>query len=157
MKIYCQRLLIANTGNEGENEMNINWRYVKPLEDQNLIEEFEYRVGYKFSDTFKKCVMENNGGRPSLSIFDTAKLKERELKLLLSFNKNDKENIWNTNEWVESDVGFGKNLIVFADDNFGNLICFDVSNDNVVFWNHETDTVEFIAKDFNTFFECLHE
>ena len=126
-------------------------------DDQNLIENFEHKVGYKFSDTFKNCVIDYNGGRPTLSAFDTEMEKEREMKLLLSFNKNDKENIWNTNEWVESELDFAKNLIAFADDNFGNLICFDANNNNVVFWNHEIDTTEFIAKDFDTFLGCLYE
>ena len=73
--------------------MGIQWRYVKPLKETSLIEDFECAVTYEFPNSFKECVLNNNGGRPSASTFETNKTKEREIKSLLSFNKEDKENM----------------------------------------------------------------
>lgn len=135
--------------------MNIKWRSIKPLTDKNLIEDYEHEAAYTFSDVFKKCVLENNGGRPSKNIFDTDKAKERVVKHLLSLNKTDKINIWNMNEWVKDDLD--NKLIAFANDEFVNLICFDKADNSVVFWNHEKNETEFIAKDFEIFISKLYE
>lgn len=67
------------------------------------------------------------------------------MKSLFSFKKDD---IWNINEWIKSNLN--NLLIAFTIDNFGNLICFDANNDNIVFWNHENDT-ELVAKNFGEF------
>lgn len=135
--------------------MSIQWRYVKPLKETSLIEDFECAMTYEFPNSFKECILNNNGGRPSTSTFDTNKTKEREMKSLLSFNKEDKENIWSVNEWVKSDLN--NIFIAFAIDNFGNLICFDVNNDSIVFWNHENNETELVAKSFDEFLGKLYE
>jgi len=135
--------------------MNIQWRYVKPLKDKNLVEDFECAVTYEFPNSFKECIENYNGGRPSESVFDTYKTKGIAMKSLLSFNKEDKENIWSLNEWVKNDLN---NLfIAFAIDNFGNLICFDMRNDNIIFWNHEKNEKEFVAKSFDEFLNKLYK
>lgn len=135
--------------------MSIKWLYVEPLKDNSLIEDFECAVTYEFPNSFKECVVNNNGGWPSTSVFDTNKTKGIAIKSLLSFNKEDEENIWIVNEWVKSDLN---NLfIAFAIDNFGNLICFDVNDDNIVFWNHENNKTELVAKSFDEFLGKLYE
>ena len=134
---------------------SMEWRFVKVIDDEKLIENFESKAIYTFSDSFKKCVKSNNGGRPSVSAFDTNKAKEREIKSLLSFNREDTDNIWKMNEWVKAELN--DKYVAFAIDNFGNLICFDCGNDNVVFWNHESNGIEFIAKDFDAFLACLYD
>ena len=140
--------------NKEMNTTSIQWRYVELLEKSSSIEEFESVVNYKFSSSFKKCVSENNGGRPSVGTFDTSKTKEREIKSLFSFNKEDEENIWSMNKWgcdKPNDL-----FVAFAIDDFGNLICFDVNDDSVIFWNHELDKTEFVAKNFDEFLGMLY-
>ncbi|MCK5644959.1 MAG: SMI1/KNR4 family protein [Gammaproteobacteria bacterium] len=135
--------------------MSIQWQYVIPLKENNLIEDFECAVTYEFPNSFKECVVNNNGGSPSLSAFDTNKTKERDMKSLFSFNKEDEENIWIMNEWDGNDLD--NMFIAFAIDNFGNLICFDVNNDSIVFWNHETNETEFVANSFDEFLGKLYK
>ena len=49
-------------------------------------------------------------------------------------------------------------LIPFASDPSGNYICIDVNNnDSVVFWNHEINNTEYIAKNFSAFLNKLYE
>ena len=107
-----------------------------------------------FYDSFKKCVITNNGGRPSKQTFDTNKVKGRELKSFLSFNKDDKETVWKVLDWHKDELS--DKYVPFCIDNFGNLICFDASNDRVIFLNHENTSIEMIADGFDEFMNGLY-
>lgn len=133
----------------------MEWKYVKPLSSVENINEFECLVRYSFPKDFKIYVEEKNGGRPNKKAFDTNIHKGHELKSFLSFNKEDKETVWkifNGNKEELSD-----RYIPFAIDNFGNLICFNVDNDNIVFINHEDKNVEIAAENFTEFINGLYE
>lgn len=133
----------------------MEWKYVKKLESVDLIGDYECLVKYVFVDSFRKCVIANNGGRPNKKVFDTDKTKERELKSFLSFNKNDRETVWKIFEWNKEELT--DKYIPFGIDNFGNLICFEASNDKIVFVNHEDMSVEIIADNFDAFMSGLYE
>lgn len=132
----------------------MNWKYVKTLTSYNLIDEFERDYNCSLPKEYKECVQLNNGGRPEKSAFDTEKNKEREIKSLLSFNKEDKETIWKLNEWNKEDLS-GK-YIAFAIDNYGNLICFDLNN-QIIFFDHETAQIEYVCESFAQFVNSLYE
>ena len=133
----------------------MDWKYVKKLKSEDLINEFECLVKYAFCDSFRQCVIVNNGGRPSQKAFDTDKTKERELKSFLSFNKEDRETVWKIFEWNKEELT--DKYVPFSIDNFGNLICFDANNDKIVFVNHENLSVEIIADNFDGFMDGLYE
>lgn len=133
----------------------MEWKYVKALKSAELISEYEKKTGYVFDEAFKKCVMENNGGRPAKKVFDTDKTKERELKSFLSFNREDRETVWKILEWNKEELT--DKYVPFVIDGFGNLICFDKSSKKVVFVNHEDLSVEVIANDFEEFMSGLYE
>lgn len=132
----------------------MEWKYVKPLETEKFIKEFEEKEKYNFCEAFIKCVQLNNGGRPTKSLFNTNKTKERAIKKILSFNRDDVENIWDINDWNSKELN-GK-YIVFGIDNFGNLICFDKNNGTVIFFSCEDLSTEFIATDFESFVNMLY-
>lgn len=133
----------------------MEWKYIKPLSSEENINDFECAVKYCFPDDFRKCILENNGGRPNLKAFDTNVKKGRELKSFLSFNKDDKETVWKIHDWNKDELS--DRYIAFAIDNFGNLICFDANNDNIIFLNLENLEVEIISKDFFEFMDNLYE
>lgn len=133
----------------------MEWKYVKPLKSVELINEFESMAKYVFCDSFKDCVVTNNGGRPSKRVFDTDKSAERELKTFLSFNKEDRETIWKIFDWNKEELS--NKYIPFAIDVFGNMICFNTCNDKVVFVNHEDLSVEIVAGDFSSFLSMLYD
>lgn len=133
----------------------MEWKYVKELQSVDLIDDYECFVKYVFCDSFRKCVIANNGGRPSKRVFDTDKAKERELKSFLSFNRKDRETVWKIYEWSKEELT--NKYIPFGIDNFGNLICFDAKNDKIVFVNHEDMSIETIADSFDNFMSCLYE
>ncbi len=132
----------------------MNWKYVKTLKTENLIADFESLACYEFPEEFRDCVMHYNGGRPERKGFDTNLNSGRELKSFLSFNTDDKETVWKIYEWNKDELS--NKYLAFAIDNFGNLICFDMNNDNVVFLNHEDLSVEHIANTFAEFLELLY-
>lgn len=132
----------------------MRWRYVKKLTSVKLIDEFERLVKYKFCESFRKSVLNNNGGRPSKNCFLKEKSEERVLKSFLSFNKEDKENVWYMFEWLEKEIK--KKYIPFAIDNFGNLVCFDKSNDKIVFVNNDNMSVQIVADTFDDFLKTLY-
>ena len=128
-----------------------NWKYVKPLNNPNAVEEFEKAHGVIFPKDLKEIIKRYNGGRPELKLYDTATEKNKEFKTLLSFNEADIENIY---KYCDIDSST-KKIIPFASDSAGNL--FVLKDGEIYFWNHETDTVNFIADSFTDFLNSLHQ
>ena len=128
----------------------LTWKYVKPIKDINAIANFENKSGIKFPDDLKEIIIRFNNGRPSNKYFDTENEKECEFKKLLSFNIDDSENIYNT-------LGFEtkfKNLIAFASNSSGNLIC--LYEGKIVYWKSETDQIEPLSETCTQFLEKLY-
>jgi len=132
----------------------ITWRYVKPLNNTDIVAQYGAEHGITFDGAFIECIKQNNGGRPSVSTFDTDKAKERTIKSLLSFDEKDAENIFKSNEMLAKETSI---LIAFALDNFGNYICFLKESGAVVFYDFESGTIERITDDFSTFLGKLYK
>lgn len=132
----------------------LNWKYTKSLPTKSLIDDFETHTNFKLPDEFRNIIQQYNGGRPDKRRFDTTNAKERCIKTFLSFNPEDKENVWFA--WNRALAG----MVPFAVDNFGNYIAFDeYAKPNsviIVFCNHETGKIEFVANDFSEFINKLY-
>ena len=72
---------------------NIVWKRVKELNKSDIIEEFESYNYIRLPKELKSLIKEFNGARPSLKIIKIDNKQEVEIKGLLSFNKEDIENI----------------------------------------------------------------
>lgn len=127
----------------------MKWFSIKKLESEDLIKEYERKVHYHFPIEFVEFVKENNGGYPEFENFNT-KNNVEVFNRLYSFNKNDRTNIWREFDWLGKDE-MENTYVIFACDPFGNQICFDKRNDNIVFLNHETMDIQVIADSFNDF------
>lgn len=133
----------------------MNWKYIKMLKSGDTIKEFEKKYKFEFPESFREIVEKYNGARPEKDIYDTDKSKERTIKSLLSFNKEDRETIWKINAYNAKELG--DRYIAFAIDHFGNLICFSKSNHFIVFINVDNLEIETIASDFSEFLGKLYE
>ena len=135
-----------------ENTMkDITWKYVKPLACTDSITEYETLTGVLLPDDLKAAIIRHNGGRPSLKYYDIPTEKDKEFKALLSFNRNDIENVF---AFYPLDSANGK-LVPIASDPAGNL--FVIKEGKIFLWLHESDTMLFLAESFSAFLEALHD
>lgn len=137
--------------------ISIKWRSIDKLKDKNNIDSLFKTLGYNIPDGYRNVVTKYNAGHPNPSLFDTKVSKKHVFGYLLSFNKEDKHNIF---KYINGDIeGLPIKVIPFATDPFGNLICFDYRknrNPNIVYWLHENDEVIFIANNFVDFLNGLY-
>lgn len=132
---------------------NIEWKRVKHLRELDSIEKFEKEKNIKLPDELKKLILKNNGGRPSLRMIEMPSYKELEIKALLSFNKDDIENIYNNIDFFKAE--FNENILPFATESSGDYFCINLKNKSVVYWEHETNKIKYIARNLDEFFDML--
>jgi len=131
--------------------MDLTWKYVKQTSENNIsLVESTYKVTLPVE--LKELILKNNNGRPEPNSFDTDKTKDRVIKKLLSFNKEDVDNIYTFADILLKET---RNLFPFALEPAGDLIC--LRNNEVVHLNLETLEVEYIAKNVSDFLKLLHE
>ncbi len=143
----------------------MEWNYAKKIINPNSIERFEKLVGYTFPEDFKQTVYINNGGRPVCEVFDMEDEKEKVFNALLSFNEDDGYSIWNMLRlegdavvgWVHEQLDW--RYIPFANDPFGNKLCFDRTNNHIVFFDHEEEDggMYFVASSFTELINSLYD
>lgn len=129
----------------------MEWKYVKPLKTNTIFENIEKIYNVEIPSYLKELIISFNGGRPENILFNTQKSKERALQSLISFNKEDRTNIFIFEELLR------KGYIPFAITEFGDVICINNDNKDVELYLHETDNFEFICIDLNTFIENLYK
>lgn len=128
----------------------MEWKYVKPLKDNSVFENIEKIYNVEIPIYLKELITKYNGGRPEKSIFDTKKSKERVLQGLISFNKEDKANIFIYEELLK------KGYIPFAITEFGDLVCINNKNKNVELYLNENETIESICDSIEVFYHKLY-
>lgn len=137
----------------------MEWLCAKKIQDSEVFEKLFEIIGYQYPDEFRSFALQFNGATPAEDEFDTIQTEGRVLNRFLSFNKNDIETIWKFIDqncsWSIEDLDW--RYIPFANDPFGNYICFDRTNDHIVFWDHETGEVEEVADTFTVFINSLYE
>ena len=137
----------------------MNWVLIKPLENANLVHDFEKKYRITFPKSYIEVVKNNNLGRPRPNVFDTAASKERIAKCLLSFDPQHQENIWDLTVTLKKQLP--PDVIPFMVDQFGNYICFyfDILSEeaNIVFWDVESQKVDKVAETFEEFVNRFYE
>ncbi len=133
--------VVLRIGEESLN-MNQNWKYVKPLENPAAVSRYLSVQKVTLPDTLVAIIENFNGGRPSSKVIVTSNHKEYVFKSLLSYNASDKETIYS----VYPDVFRGTSLYPIGSDAAGNFVCYDLSNNHMVLYNHETDKTEDIVR-----------
>jgi len=131
----------------------ITWKHVKHLSDERSVEVFLAKNSIELPLGIVECIKENNGGRPILKIFDTDRTKERVFKSLLSYNRGDKESIYNSYSNELRVMG----LFPIALDAAGNFICVNLkSNNELVLLEHESGNIEQIGPTFEDLIRGLY-
>lgn len=127
----------------------INWRLVNPLLDKKIIELFEKENGITLPLDFKECIMENNAGYPSLDIVTTIDGLEIEINSLISYNKQDIDNIYNVFGFFKKE--YNNTILPIFTTSSNDYICIDLLNQNVLYWQEQTGELIFISENFTAF------
>ena len=127
----------------------MNWKYVKATSlDKIQAVEKEYDVS--LPNDLINLLLESNNGRPEKSLFQVIGI-ERVFKKLLSYNKEDRENIY---PYIEILRNEDSKLFPIASDPFGNFIC--LFEGQIVFWEHETARKQYICDTITEFINLLY-
>lgn len=107
----------------------------------DIIESVEHRLQITLPEDYKQFVLKYDGGYPNPNHFKVDG-KVEIFNNLISLDENEYNNIYEILEDLQDRIG--DQLIPFAEDGFGNLLCFDYSaNKNIVFWDHEKNYGDF--------------
>lgn len=131
----------------------MEWKYVKKIKDMNNISKFEEIYNFSLPNKYRKLIIKLNGGRPNKKLFKCINGTEHVIKSFLSFNYEDRDNIFKVNEWVKNQLL--KDYIIFANDPGGNFICFNKSGE-IFYWQHENTSLLKIANNIEDFLQNLY-
>lgn len=116
----------------------IEWQFSDEPVEVDYVIRIGNDVGFKFPKDYVNCLAINNGANVEPELFEVDN-KEKVFGTLLSFNDDNDEFIVSVFKSYKKSLP--KELIPFAFDPAGNLICFDYKDDEnnpiVVFWEHE--------------------
>ena len=149
----------------------MEWHHVEPLQAETLIEEYEALIGYTFPEDFRAFAKQYNGGRPEKLVFRSVRdgnAKKRVFGDVLSFNKDVRGSFWSYNrwfipgaydDWIAQSGGEIRTYAEIGFDGFGNLICYDIRTNELVWIDHEqpyfSRAVEQIAPSWTAFVRSL--
>lgn len=125
---------------------------ISKLKDETLINRFEDKYEFDFSEALKKFFMDNNGGIPKNNSFE-AKGKEYELRCFLSFNDDEYNSIRKPLESFQEET-HGK-IAPIAKDSADNYYCVNVETGKIYFWDHDENLYYCIAESFEEFEELF--
>jgi hypothetical protein len=119
----------------------------------NLIKNIEEKINYSFPQDYASYIENSKPLRFENNLFKTANNTEKVLRYLYSFDENEKNYIL---KFQSFDSEFKNKVVPFAELEFGDLLCFDRNNNNVVLYNHELDEIEIVANSFTEFLDKLY-
>jgi hypothetical protein len=145
--------------------MSNNLRWISENNDVELatISNLETIFEVKFPKDYVEIIMKNDGGYPKPNRFNLND-NEEIFNNLLSFGEEGGSNIVDTYSYVKDRLV--EKVIPFAEDPFGNLICFDYRTNNqptIVFWEHEKafndkeSATSYLCDSFTELLLMLHE
>lgn len=132
--------------------MNLEWKYIKRIRDNNVFEKFQKKYNIIIPQILKEYIIKFNAGMPNPACFDTPKKSGCVFNALFSYNVEDKCNIYFIYDYFNHE-----NLLPFADDISGNIICIDLLDNKIKYINHETDEIELISNSLYEFMNSFYK
>lgn len=132
--------------------MNIEWKYKIEVSNTDIFTEIEKERQISFPEDLKELVIEANAATPAKYNF-MANTSEKALGAILSFNRNETDT---DSVFTALSVISDTNLLPFGIDPFGNYICYSLSNNSIVFWDHETDDIIIVSDSLSSFLDSLY-
>ncbi|MBQ9181911.1 MAG: SMI1/KNR4 family protein [Bacilli bacterium] len=119
----------------------------------NLIKNVEEKINYSFPQDYASYIKNSKPLRFEKNLFKTSNNEEKVLRYLYSFDENERNYII---KFQSFDSQFKDKIVPFAELEFGDLLCFDRNNNNIVLYNHELDEIEIVANSFTEFLGKLY-
>ena len=132
--------------------MKLTWKYVKKLKDINIFNTIKEKYNMEVPKELQNYIIEFNGGMPEPYCFDTNNRKGCVFHSLFSYNKEDNFNIF----FILTDFNY-KNLLPFASDASGNILCIDLLNKTIKYIDHETEEIEIIKNSLDEFLNSIYQ
>lgn len=130
-----------------------SWKYIKHNVSEDEITAFEEMAGFMLSEESKSIILNFNNGRPVINQFDTLTSQGVVFEKLLSFNKNDSENVFKTHKALNRQVP--ENLVAIALEPSGDYLCLD-KEQKVFLWRHESERLEGTGKNLAEVIDSLY-
>ena len=131
---------------------NITWSFSTPINDINTIDYVENNFTVKLPPELRDLILKHNGGYPSLSRCDVPGYGETDFKMLLSYNDDDDENIFEVLDYFVKK--YHKRVIPFASDSGSGYFC--VKDDYIVFCADELSSPVPISENISAFLSILY-
>lgn len=119
---------------------NVKWLFRQNPVSETEIRKIGNEMGVLFPVDYIECAKINHGAHPNLEVFDIKGRPECVFNRLLSYDRTSKNYILGIYNVTRDRLA--DNVIPFASDPLGNLICFFFKEKSaelrsIVFWDHE--------------------
>lgn len=121
------------------------------LEYINIV---ETQINYTFVGDYKKYLLNNSVLKPEKNILGLPNGNEKIIRYFYSMDSNSKNYIL---KFQSFDSELKDKIIPFAELEFGDTLCFERETNEIGIYNHEADTFDIIADDWNTFIKELYD
>ena len=134
----------------------MNWNCENNIITDESIKAVEAELKIMFPEDFIINIKQFDGGYPTPNKI-TVEGQDEVLNNLVSFLKDDESFILDIISDAENFSG--SNLVPIAEDPFGNLFCYYFEEDtfDIVFWNHEENSVKHVCHNFEELITMLHD
>lgn len=128
------------------------WVRSKPLINPLAVKQLQEKYNFSLSGDLVNCILSNNGAKPRPNTIVLKNGEENDVKMLLSYNENDPENIYKVIEYFIK--SYNGSLIPFASDSAGNYYC--EQGKRIVLWTQSNEIMP-VCNSFLQFLDSLYE
>ena len=118
------------------------------------ISNVENEINYIFSKEYKDYLLKHSVLKPDKNILGLSNGGEKLIRYFYSMDPNSKIYIL---KFRSFDSDLKDKIIPFAELEFGDTLCFERETNKIGIYNHEADTFDIIADDWNTFIKELYD
>ena len=118
------------------------------------INNVEKEINYTFSEEYKNYLLTHSVLKPEKNILGLSNGDEKLVRYFYSMDSNNKIYIL---KFQNFDSVLKDKIIPFAELEFGDTLCFERETNKIGIYNHEADTFDIIADDWNTFIKELYD
>ena len=126
-------------------------KQIEPISIKD-IEAIEKKFNLTLPCIYKQQILSLNGKTFAYAYISHPVLGELDFSRFISLSPKDKYSIYDIFNKVIKD----KKYFPFADTDFGDYYCFDLTDEKVVFWSHETDSIHKICDSFSDFLNLIN-